>query len=192
MGLGKVGIFVDFTGQRGGRYIQRLQVIWARSKPEAESGRGKEKVGLSVCSHCNWFGRQEVWVQERQDSQWCCDPLHWWQFCTTKLHSPARTTGDVAVDVYIKYKNCLNSTSRPEGGNGTNVFCIVYCQKDVKYPFFNSNTLNILPVLKMTFLNSSGCTWINFSMYKWACGHLTLWNGKIMAIYYGIMKHVHD
>lgn len=33
----------------------------------------------------------------------------------------------------------------------------------------------------MTFLNSSGCTWINFSVCKWACGHLTLWSWENYA-----------
>lgn len=52
------------------------------------------------------------------------------------------------------------------------LFALFIVRKKLNIPsFINSNTPNLSPVLKMTFLNAAGCTWNNFSVCKRACGH---------------------
>lgn len=137
-----------------------------------------------------WGGGTDcMWVQKRQDLQWWCDPQHWWKCCTTKhriTHPGQQRTLQWLV------RTVLIALLGHGDGSKTNVICIVYCQVLNSPSSGNSNTLHLSLDLKMTFLNSAGCTWIKFSVCKWAWGHWTLWNGKIVAIYYGIMKHVHD
>lgn len=43
------------------------------------------------------------------------------------------------------------------------LFALFIVRKVLNIPSsINSNTLPLSPVLKMTFLNSAGCTWVNF------------------------------